>query len=99
MKETSVAQLKEQGNEIVSAKYETKISSWTFETPEEVHSREKAVSDGFDNLAALAAEKKPILEDHLARENFNEKQRLRNRQHEDKFEKIKAWIAQKEAYL
>ena len=65
--ETSVAQLKKLGVDILAAKYSTKYSSWVFETPEEIHSRETTVDEKWNLLSELSAEKKRILDDDLAR--------------------------------
>jgi hypothetical protein len=51
------------------------------------------------NDSVLPAEKKRVLDDHLAREEFAEKVRMMNRNHVDKFEKLQIWIAEKVAYL
>ena len=42
---TSVANLKQLGNAIVTAKYKTSLSEYVFPTPDEIHSREKFVDD------------------------------------------------------
>ena len=62
-----VEQLKALGAEILAAKYSTKYSSWVFETPEEVKSREAGVDSKWVLLSELSAEKKRVLDDHLAR--------------------------------
>jgi hypothetical protein len=45
------------------------------------------------------AEKKKVLEDDLAREDFREKLELKNKEHINSFTTLKAWIEEKEAYL
>jgi len=63
---------KKLGESIRSARYD-KLTQWQFETPEEVTGREQAMDARFDELARLHAAKKPILEDHLAREQYKSK--------------------------
>jgi len=65
--ETDVQELKSLGAEILAQKYETSYSSWKFETPPEIHSRETAIDEKWKLLSELSAEKKRVLDDHLAR--------------------------------
>lgn len=51
-----------------SAKYETSISSWVYETPEAVTAREAELDTTFAELKAAAAHKREVLDDDLARE-------------------------------
>ena len=44
-------------------------------------------------------EKKRVLDDHLAREEFIAKVRMMNRNHVDKHDKLQSWITEKENYL
>jgi len=87
---TTIAELKNLGAELAKEKYEN-ISA--------VQSRENEVNTGSQKLASLSAAKRPVLEDDLAREQFREKVRLMVLQHTDKFTKLQAWIAKKDAYL
>jgi hypothetical protein len=48
---------------------------------------------------AIPAEKKRVLDDHLAREEFAEKVRMVNRNHIDRHDKLQAWLAEKHDYL
>jgi len=97
--ETNVAQLKKLGQEILAAKYHTNYSSYVFEHPDEVKNREASIDAKWKELSELSAEKKRVLDDHLAREEFKEKVRTQNSNHVDKHEKLQAWVAEKEAYL
>jgi len=54
---------------------------------------------GLKQLADLLAARKPVAADDLSREKFKEEVRLLAQQHEDKFSKLTAWVAEKEAYL
>jgi hypothetical protein len=65
--DVDVAQLNKLGAEILAQKYQTKYSSWVFETPNEVKSREETVAHGWTLLSELSAEKQRVLDDHLAR--------------------------------
>mmetsp|Transcript_26216 Transcript_26216/g.36477 ORF Transcript_26216/g.36477 Transcript_26216/m.36477 type:complete len:1355 (-) Transcript_26216:126-4190(-) len=94
-----VKALKVVGQEIRDAKYESDLSSWTFETPEELDERENDLDARFKTLGELHDVKKPILDDHLARELHKDKLRRHNKQHAEAFAKIEAWVAEKRAYL
>jgi len=87
------------GADILSAKYETALSSWAFETPDEVKGREGEIAAAWVELSQLSAAKLEVLEDDLAREIFREKLRLSNEQHIAKHGKISAWVADSTAYL
>jgi GTP-dependent phosphoenolpyruvate carboxykinase len=50
-------------------------------------------------VTTLSAEKRRVLDDHLAREQFAERVRMMNRNHVDRHDKLQSWIAEKEAYL
>jgi hypothetical protein len=63
----SVAQLKALGANILDQKYETKYSSYVFENPSEIADRESAVDVKWSLLSELSAEKRNVLDDHLAR--------------------------------
>ncbi len=54
----------------------------------DVREREAAAGQVFVPLASLSAEKRRVLDDHLARELFNEKLRLMDGQHVAKCEEI-----------
>eukprot|EP00033_Pygsuia_biforma_P001487 GCRY01001677.1.p1 GENE.GCRY01001677.1~~GCRY01001677.1.p1 ORF type:complete len:1484 (+),score=524.59 GCRY01001677.1:146-4597(+) len=97
--ETSCSTLRSLGQSIKDSKYETALSSWAFETPEEVDARHTQVADKWVVLSDLSAKKKAVLEDDLAREIFKNKVRMMNTQHENKFNALMSWIAEKETYL
>jgi len=96
---TDVIELKDLGNQILKAKYETKYSQYAFEQPSEISAREKHVDEKWLLLSDLSSEKRKVLDDHLAREEFKESVRLMNSNHEDKFNNLQSWINDKEIYL
>jgi Ca2+-binding EF-hand superfamily protein len=71
----SVAALKAVGQEILTAEYQSDLSSWKFENPGEVTGREAEVDGWLQSLTKAAADKSAVLQDDLAREL--EKERLR----------------------
>ena len=71
--DSHVVALKKVGQEIRDAKYESALSHWTFETPEELGERENDLDSRFKTLGHLHDEKKPMLADHLARELHKDK--------------------------
>jgi len=95
----NIPPLKKIGQDILSAKYETKFSTWAFETPKEVTARETFVDEKWDHLDNLAATKLKVLRDHLAREQYKEKVHNWNKQHQDKFAAINVWVDAAKAYL
>ncbi len=97
--DSSVASLKVLGAEILAAKYETQYSSYVFEKPEEIKTREQDVDSKLAHLSQLSAEKRSVLEDDLARETFAERTRVTNKQHINAYTKLVAWYSEKEAYL
>jgi len=88
----NVSALKKQGEEILTAEYKTIWSNWKWETPDEVATREKEISDLFVVLDKLATKKKAVADDDLAREQFREKLRLAGQSHLGAFEIIKTWV-------
>lgn len=50
-------------------------------------------------LAQLAVERKKVLDDHRAREEFASKARTIALTHQEKFTQLEAWIAKSEQYL
>ncbi len=60
----------------MDAKYETKLSTYTWTTRDEVSDREKWVDSKFDELAVKAAAKKQVLEAALQTEIAKEKARV-----------------------
>ena len=96
---TSVAGLKKLGNDILTDKYEGPFSSWVYDNPAEIQAREKEIDSMWANLTTLSDEKRRVLDDHLARETYAAETRVLNRGHVDKFDKLMAWVAEKEEYL
>jgi len=71
-----------------------------FEHIADVKEREAKIIAGFDtDMVNESTTKRPILDDHLARELFKEELRLKGVQHGDRFNKLAAWCTEKEAYL
>jgi len=65
-----------------------------------VKAREASIIAHFDTeMVNESTTKRPILDDHLARELFKEELRLKGVQHGDRFQKLAAWCTEKEAYL
>jgi hypothetical protein len=71
----TVASLKVRGKEILARKYETKHSVYVYENPVKVKGRETNVSRLRWSLTESTS-KRPILDDHLARNELQDKLRL-----------------------
>lgn len=97
--DANVAPLKALGQEMLNAKYQTEYSSAECENPDEIKKREAHVDDKWAEFTRLSAHKKAVLEDDLAREKFKAKLRVWNITHENKYQELKAWVAEKENYL
>jgi len=72
----NVAALKKVGHDIVTAKYETKLSKYVFPTPNEVRDRESDIDHKWKALDSAAAAKKSALDKALALELKKEELRL-----------------------
>ena len=70
-----------------------------FERQADVQSREKAIKEGLDSLEAQGKEKKPVLEDDLARELCKEKVTMWVKLHKDIYDKLVSWSTEKQQYL
>jgi hypothetical protein len=101
--DTNVAALKALGAEIHTAKYSTQYSSacWSSmnEQPEQVQERESGIDAKWAELSRLSAAKLEVLEDDLAREQFRDKLRNWNHNHQSAFGRLQAWVALKKEYL
>jgi hypothetical protein len=95
----ALASLKALGAEVHSRKYETKYSTYVYELPEDITAREETVGEEWAELDRASAQKRPILEDHLARNRFQDKVRLWVKNHADSHADILAWAADRRAYL
>lgn len=62
-------------------------------------SREADTLTRWEGLKALTAEKQPFLEDHLGRNEFQDKVRRWVRTHEDGYGSVSRWVDEKKAYL
>jgi hypothetical protein len=99
MTAADVASLKALGTEILARKYETKHSVYVYEKPDEVKGRETNVDDVWGVLETESTSKRPILDDHLARNEFQEKLRLWVKNHKDTSTELASWHTSKAAYL
>ncbi|KAJ5078025.1 alpha-actinin sarcomeric-like protein [Anaeramoeba ignava] len=90
MIKTGVANLKKLSEELKQEKYEYQ---------ENIEKHDKEIEEKFEKLEELKKIKKPILDDHLKREEFIEKVRQMNDGHKDQFEKLVKWFEDKKAYL
>jgi len=112
--QNDVVALKKVGADLLARKYETDYSSYLFEHTkysepafehedaaqrQAISDHEKWVDDKLASLADLAAAKKAVHEDHLAREERRTKILLQARQHDDMFGKVALWLDRKEKYL
>jgi Ca2+-binding EF-hand superfamily protein len=91
--------LKKFGAEIRASKYESQFSNWVFEEPQELIDREADVDTKFDGLVVLHDAKKPILADHLAREQHKDRLRIDAKGHSELHQAILQWVADKTVYL
>ncbi|KAJ5066873.1 alpha-actinin [Anaeramoeba ignava] len=87
---TGVANLKKLSAELKKEKYE-------YQTKIEEH--DKDIDNKFKELDELDKIKRPILDDHLKREEFIEKVRQMNDEHKNKHEQLAKWFEIKKAYL
>ncbi|KAJ5073429.1 alpha-actinin-2 [Anaeramoeba ignava] len=87
---TGVAHLKKLSAELKQEKYE-------YQAKIEEHDHD--IDDKFKELDKLAKIKRPILDDHLKREEFIEKVRQMNDEHKNKHEQLLKWFEIKKAYL
>ncbi|KAJ5066874.1 alpha-actinin [Anaeramoeba ignava] len=87
---TGVANLKKLSAELKKEKYE-------YQTKIEEH--DKDIDNKFKELDELDKIKRPILDDHLKREEFIEKVRQMNDEHKNKHEQLLKWFEIKKAYL
>eukprot|EP00004_Rigifila_ramosa_P010201 TRINITY_DN21_c0_g1_i2.p1 TRINITY_DN21_c0_g1~~TRINITY_DN21_c0_g1_i2.p1 ORF type:complete len:1238 (-),score=389.66 TRINITY_DN21_c0_g1_i2:44-3250(-) len=97
--DTNVAPLKALGKNVLDAKYESALSTWTFPNPESVRQREQNIDAKWQVLTDLSLQKRKILQDDLAREEFKDKVMLMNQQHIDSHLQMQLWISRKEGYL
>eukprot|EP00045_Choanoeca_perplexa_P013592 m.154704 g.154704 ORF g.154704 m.154704 type:complete len:1268 (-) comp16395_c0_seq1:46-3849(-) len=87
------------GQAIRDAKYTSEYSSWTYPKPEEVQALEAKAQGFVTSLTTAAQAKKTVLEDDLAREQFKERVGLMVDNHTSQHSSLKAWAADKQAYL
>eukprot|EP00049_Salpingoeca_infusionum_P009182 m.152573 g.152573 ORF g.152573 m.152573 type:complete len:1745 (-) comp14262_c0_seq1:1421-6655(-) len=99
MTAADVAALNSLGDAIRAAEYKTEISQWVYEKPEEVTALETRVTEYWQQLDGLSAEKRRVLDDDLARELYAEATRLQADQHKDTCSLLSAWVSAKSTYL
>jgi len=73
---TAVATLKELGKTVLSRKYETQFSNYTFENPDDIRSREEDIDDYWQKLDQLCATRQKTLDELLVRELRKEQLRI-----------------------
>jgi hypothetical protein len=96
----NLARLKELGEEIRQAKYETELSTWQHPQPDEIVSLEAAIDASFNgDLGPAVVHKRVVLDDHLAREQVKEKVQNWVDGHSRKHFEIGAWCENKKEYL
>ncbi|EGD76823.1 paramyosin [Salpingoeca rosetta] len=96
---TALASLQQLGKDILAREYKTAHSSYAYESPAEVTQREADLHAAWKELDALAEQRQPFLDDHLARNQFQNKVRLWVKTHADAFKLLSEWHASKRAYL
>jgi len=96
---TRVPAIKALNAEVLSAAYKTGLSEWLYPKQDEVRESEKYMDDSWVTLATNSAQKKAVLEDDLAREQFKEEVRLLNLEHVDRHATLEAWVGKSEAYV
>lgn len=70
-----------------------------YERTAEVKGREASVDSSFDELASASAKRRPVLDDHLAREVFKAGVEVLAVNHAAAYEKLVEWFKQKQSYL
>jgi len=95
----AVASMKKLGNDILTDEYKTSLSTWKWETPDEITQREGEIDTDWSELDTLCATKTAILEDDLAREMFRERLRLDNENHKSKHAWVEVYSTTSDAYL
>lgn len=95
----AVGSLTQLGKDIIAAKYDSGMSSWKFDKPDEIKKSEADLETVFAGFTELYDKKKAILDDDLAREEFKEKIRLLNDRHVASFQSLSKWCDEKDTYL
>eukprot|EP00211_Chloroparvula_japonica_P004956 CAMPEP_0119119142 /NCGR_PEP_ID=MMETSP1310-20130426/760_1 /TAXON_ID=464262 /ORGANISM="Genus nov. species nov., Strain RCC2339" /LENGTH=856 /DNA_ID=CAMNT_0007108559 /DNA_START=117 /DNA_END=2684 /DNA_ORIENTATION=+ len=96
---SQVVSLVKVGDDIRAAKYESDLSSWTYENPEELNQDEADLEAKFKTLNELHDAKKPVLDDHLARELHKDRLRIQDKGHKELHASLDAWYGETAAYL
>lgn len=95
----SVPSLKSLGDAIRKRNYATELSTYVYEDIEGVNEAEAVIDAHWSAMKAAAAEKIPILKDHLERETLRERTRLSVATHKDVYDQLVVWIEAKRQYL
>lgn len=94
----AVASMKHLGVQI-QVPYKSALSNWQWETPTEIQAREQEIDSDWKLLDELYQKKHAILKDDLAREEFKERLRLDNENHQNKHRWLTEYGATSTAYL
>ena len=81
------------------SRYASDLSQYTYESPSDVTAREAAIASRLAKLLELAEAKLRFLQDHLARNRFQDDVRLWVRGHQDSHTSIVAWVDGRRRYL
>jgi len=95
----SIANLKNDGQAILDAQYETEFSDFKFQTPKEITEREADIDRAVAMLSDIAENKNEMLEDDRRREEFRDKLRQDDQNHLGKYKSILSWVKEKKEYL
>lgn len=96
----SVAQLVALGGRIRAARHKSRFSEWSYAHPEAVEGLEaRVLGPMWEELAALATEKRRFLDDALAREQYKEEVRLWVSTHGEQYAHIQSWCEDQASYL
>jgi hypothetical protein len=99
MTTADVASLTALGKDILARTYQTEFSAYTYEAPAEITERETQVAGFWANLDSESAAKRPILDDHLARNTFQAKVRLQVQVHKEIQSKLAGWCEERSEFL
>ena len=96
---TSLASLHALDAEIVARRYETKLSSYSYENVPDIRATDTRLKAVWNDLGENSKAKLAVLEDDLARHEFKEKVELWASCFVDSHTKLTAWADEKKKYL
>jgi hypothetical protein len=96
---TSLASLRSLDAEIVARKYETSLSSYSYEKVPEIRAADGRLQQAWTDLEARSQTKLAVLQDDLARHEFKERVELWASCFEDAQRRLMGWIDDKRKYL